>query len=150
MISDSEKSIDLQPDLQFKVSIRETHTMKSRISFMTIFAIVIIFCSASQCHDEALSSGEEEAYCKPDHHPQWLNDIVSDLQQNQSKSEVIQYVYNHKTVYLINTCLECSDSMAEVFDCQQNVVCRFGGIAGFNTCPDFNQKAKNEKVIWRN
>jgi methylmalonyl-CoA/ethylmalonyl-CoA epimerase len=32
---------------------------------------------------------------------------------------------------------------------KQNVVCRFGGIAGFNTCPDFSQKAKNEKIIWR-
>ena len=124
--------------------------MKSNIPLTTILAIVITFCSASQCHDDALSSGENEVTCKSNQHPQWLNDIILDLEQSPNKGEVIQYAYNRKTVYLINSCLDCADSMDEVFDCQHNVVCRFGGIAGFNTCPDFDQKAKNEKVIWRN
>jgi hypothetical protein len=78
-----------------------------------------------------------------------VSGIISATEQNGNKGEIIQYHYQGQTVYLVNTCLDCSDSMAEVLDCQQNVVCRFGGIAGFNTCPDFSQKAKNEKIIWR-
>jgi hypothetical protein len=123
--------------------------MKLNIPFMTIFAIVAILCSASQCHDNVLSTGEDSTDCGQDQLPPWINDTISATEQNGNKGEIIQYSYQWKTVYLVNTCLDCSDSMAEVLDCQQNVVCRFGGIAGFNTCPDFSQKAKNEKIIWR-
>jgi hypothetical protein len=124
--------------------------MKFNIPFVTIFVVVIILCSASQCHDESLSTGEDSAECKHGQLPEWLKDLVSDLEQGSTKGKITQYFYHHKTVYLINLCLNCDDSGAEVYDCQRNVICRFGGIAGLYTCPDFNSQAKNERVIWRN
>lgn len=124
--------------------------MKFSIPFMSLFVAILIISTASQCHDDALSTSDAVSSCNRGKLPTWVSDIISDTKQNGSKGEVIQYRYKGKTVFLINTCGACDDSMTEVYDCQQNVICRFGGIAGFNTCPDFTERASNEKIIWRN
>lgn len=67
-----------------------------------------------------------------------------------SKGEVIRYQYNGQRVYYINTCIDCADSMAQVYSCSGNVICQFGGIAGFNTRPDFEDTTTHKKVLWRN
>jgi len=123
--------------------------MKSNISLLSCFSLLLILCSASQCHDDSLSNGEG-ASCDGSKTPAWIDEIFSDMEQGNNKGEIIRYKLNGQTVFLINTCLDCADSMSEVYDCQHNVLCQFGGIAGFNTCPDFYQKATHKKVIWRN
>ncbi len=40
--------------------------------------------------------------------------------------------------------------MDQVYNCQGQVICQFGGIAGLNTCPDFYDTATDKKVIWKN
>ena len=124
--------------------------MKLSIPFMSLLAVILVISTASQCHDDALSTSDAMTSCNSGKIPTWVDSIISDAEQNGHKGEVLQYRYKGKRVFLINTCAECDDSMSEVYDCQQNVICRFGGIAGFNTCPDFSQKASNETIIWRN
>ena len=107
-----------------------------RIIALLLLAVGI---SAFQCEDEQACSNTV-----------WLQPIIENAQQNSSKAEVISYQYNLQTVYYINTCIDCADSMAEVYSCSGEVICQFGGIAGFNTCPDFEEKATRRKVIWKN
>ncbi|HEX5167562.1 MAG TPA: hypothetical protein VFW11_00210 [Cyclobacteriaceae bacterium] len=124
--------------------------MKSN-SLIALFAGLVMLCSAGQCHEDSLSNGEEDSnICGKSELPDWINTIIGDTQQNGNKGEVVQYQFEGKTVFWINTCLDCADSMTQVFDCQGNVKCVFGGIAGFNTCPDFTQKATHKKIIWAN
>ena len=82
--------------------------------------------------------------------PVWLTTIISNTKQNENKGEVIQYQYNGQTVFWINICIECADSMSDVYNCAGEPKCQFGGIAGFNTCPDFQDKATGKKIIWAN
>jgi hypothetical protein len=117
--------------------------MKTTIALM----LLVLVSSAYQCEPGPMPMPDESAHCA---YTGWLTQIIEDAQESPQKAEVIRYKYNGQTVYNINTCLDCADSMAQVYNCSGDVICQFGGIAGFNTCPDFEEKATNKKVIWRN
>src|SRR5688572_26110444 len=110
-----------------------------------VLMVLVLATSAFQCENG--SSLDESGYCSD---TVWLKTIIKNAQQNSSKAEVIRYWYNGQTVYYINTCIDCADSMSQVHTCTGEVICQFGGIAGFNTCPDFNDTATDKKVIWKN
>lgn len=117
--------------------------MKSTI----IFTVLVLATCAFQCENNPSSIPDESAYCKD---TAWLQTIIESAKQNTSKAEVIRYRYNDQTVYLIDTCIGCADGMAHVLTCSGEVICQFGGIAGLNTCPDFEDTATDKKVIWSN
>jgi len=110
-----------------------------------VLTVVLLAMCAFQCENSSFP--DESAYCSD---TAWLQTIIKNAHQNTSKAEVIRYHYNNQTVYYINTCIDCADSMAQVYTCSGEVICQFGGIAGFNTCPDFKDTATNKKVIWSN
>ena len=66
------------------------------------------------------------------------------------KSSIIQCFYNSETVFLINICDQIADGQTLVYNCTGEIVCKFGGIAGENTCPDFNEKATNKIILLEN
>lgn len=109
-----------------------------------LLLLLLVMC-AFKCEND--SSQDESEYC-PD--TQWLKSIIENAKQGTSKAEIVRYHYSNQTVYYVNTCIDCADGMAVVYDCAGDEICKFGGIAGFNTCPDFEEKATNKKVIWSN
>ena len=111
------------------------------------FALLILINTAFQCEPRPVIGEEESEFCS---NVDWLREIITNTQQNANKTEVIRYLYKGETVYYIDTCVGCADSMGQVYNCAGEVICKFGGIAGFNTCPDFNDTATNKKVIWKN
>ncbi|HEY3430354.1 MAG TPA: hypothetical protein VGK39_06735 [Cyclobacteriaceae bacterium] len=117
--------------------------MKKIIAFL----LLAVGISAFQCEDGQAILSEESSLCSD---LNWLKTVIQNAQQNSSKAEVIRYHYKLQTVYYINTCINCADSMAQVYTCSGEVICQFGGIAGLNTCPDFNDTATGKKVIWKN
>ncbi len=64
--------------------------------------------------------------------------------------EIYAYQYKGQTVFMVNSCTNCSDSMAQVYTCGGQVICTFGGIAGLITCPDFDDVAVNRVLVWKN
>jgi len=116
-------------------------SMKATIGLM----VLLLAACAFQCQDN--SYPDESAYCTD---TAWLKTIIENAHQNTSKAEVIRYQYKMQTVYYINTCIDCADGMAQVYTCSGEVICQFGGIAGFNTCPDFKDTATDKKVVWSN
>lgn len=113
----------------------------------TFLGLALIFATnmAFQCDNKPLPFPEGESkYCSD---VSWLKDIVEPI---SSKTEVVRYKYKEETVYLINTCVDCADTMDQVYNCSGQVICQFGGIAGFNTCPDFFDVVTDKKVIWHN
>lgn len=66
------------------------------------------------------------------------------------KSSIIQYTYNSESVFLINICDQIADGQTLVYNCAGKVVCKFGGIAGENTCPDFYENATNKIILFEN
>jgi hypothetical protein len=112
-----------------------------------VLMLLVVANCAFQCETGPMPMPDESGYCSD---VSWLRAIIESAQEGPHKAEVIRYSYNGETVYLINTCKDCADTMDQVYNCSGQVICQFGGIAGLNTCPDFEDKAKNKKVIWKN
>ena len=51
---------------------------------------------------------------------------------------------------MIDVCNGCADNLTTVYNCEGNVICEFGGIAGLNTCPDFDKNSTNKTIIYEN
>jgi hypothetical protein len=82
----------------------------------------------------------------------WLKQIKTNFKQSASatKKQIIQYTYNNETVFMIDVCNGCADNLTTVYNCEGNVICEFGGIAGLNTCPDFDKNSTNKIIIYEN
>ncbi|WP_127121396.1 DUF6970 domain-containing protein [Chryseotalea sanaruensis] len=80
----------------------------------------------------------------------WLQTKVKELKKSGSQKALIeQYEYEGQVVISVNNCVGCADAMTVVYDCSGNELCKFGGIAGYNDCPNFSVKAKFIKVIFK-
>ena len=114
--------------------------------------MVLLLSSAFQCQDDSLKkpSDEQQQICSTSSRPDWINEAIHSIKVDGSKGAVIRYKYHGEYVFLIDACHECPDYMASVYNCEQEHICSFGGIAGINTCPDFGDAATNEKIIWKN
>ena len=111
----------------------------------SVLLVLLLVICAFKCENDSFP--DESSSCTAS---TWLQAIIENAQQNTSKAEVIRYRYKLQTVYYVNTCIDCPDGLALVYTCSGQEICKFGGIAGFNTCPDFEEKATNKKVIWSN
>lgn len=121
-----------------------------KIIYLFIILFTIILCiSCTDSEEDPVISCETE---KPFEDIAWLKKLKTDFDNDSSatKRKITQYNYKGKTVYMIQYCFGCADSMATVYDCDKNEVCLFGGYGGFNTCPDFNKQATNKKILWEN
>lgn len=80
----------------------------------------------------------------------WLDQEIDLLKTLNTTARLTQYTYRDEAVFEVATCIECADTMTVVYTCDGTAICTFGGIAGFNTCPDFYDTATDKKVIWHN
>ncbi|MDO5980520.1 DUF6970 domain-containing protein [Flavivirga spongiicola] len=113
------------------------------MKYTFLFLLLISFLGCNETDD-----GNPSKICSVDplENIEWLKELVN--HPNTNGLEIIQYDYNQQTVFSINNCLNCADSFTTVYDCEKHKVCEFGGIAGINTCPDFDTEAINEKILF--
>ena len=84
-------------------------------------------------------------YCPDENGDQWLEEKVKELEKTDLSYEVYSYTYKGEPVFLINPCTRnCADMITNVYNCQGEVICSFGGFAGMNTCPDFDTATKGK------
>lgn len=106
--------------------------------------VLLMIIAATSCVGHQMSGCVDE----PFQTYQWLDQYRNQLKSSAESSSITQYLYNGSCVYLIAPCENCTDAMSTVYNASGEELCRFGGIAGFNTCPDFSEKATDEKVIF--
>lgn len=90
--------------------------------------------------------GEKVSHCDttdPIGELAFLQEIVAGDSAGTSGVSITEYRYKGETYFDVNCCEGASDSMSEIYDCEGNLFCRIGGIAGFE-CGNFSTKA--EKV----
>ncbi len=81
----------------------------------------------------------------------WIKELIADFEKNKMHKQLIeQYTYNGKKVFMIHDCYQCPDALTYVYDKEKKVLCEFGGFIGKNTCPDFEEKATNKKILYQN
>ncbi|TGV03980.1 DUF6970 domain-containing protein [Flavivirga rizhaonensis] len=114
------------------------------MKYTFLLLLLISFFGCNETDDDNASS--KICSADPLENVEWLKELVNN--PNPNGLEIIQYDYKQQTVFSINNCLNCADGFVIVYDCKKNKVCEFGGIAGINTCPDFDTKAINKKVLF--
>ncbi|WP_346883130.1 hypothetical protein [uncultured Algibacter sp.] len=116
------------------------------MKYFVLFILPISFLLG--CNDSDDDSDPSSKTCSenPLENIEWLKELVNNT--NANGLEIIQYDYKVQTVFSINSCLGCSDNLIIIYDCEKNKVCKFGGISGLNSCPDFDTEAKNETLLF--
>lgn len=111
-----------------------------------IFGFLVILTACSKDNNKACNTDN------PLKEISWLKEIkeIFDLDMGYQRQQIIQYRYDGKDVFAIDYCYQCPDALVVVYDCEKNIVCEFGGIDGRNTCPDFEQNATDETILYDN
>ena len=92
----------------------------------------------------------EDSLVNPCGESDWLNAELQNMKRNKAgKGLIEEYRYKDQVVISITDCNGCADAMTIVYNCAGQELCKFGGIAGFNTCPDFANEATFVGVIYR-
>jgi hypothetical protein len=79
----------------------------------------------------------------------WLKEVafVMSANANMIGGQIIQYHYQGNYVFMVNDCYGCLDGLITVHNCDGDVICEFGGIAGLNTCLDFQETATDSTML---
>lgn len=127
--------------------IYELHLVIKSISMRStfLFLLLIFFLGCSEI-DNGNSQSSKTCSDDPLENIDWLKELINNTDSNGL--EIIQYDYKEQTVFSINNCLNCTDNLIVIYDCERNKICEFGGIAGLNTCPDFDSEATNKTIIF--
>ena len=82
----------------------------------------------------------------------WLKEIkkVMEISMRAAGGQIISYKYKGDNVFWIDRCYGCADDLIAVYNCQGEVICEFGGIAGLNTCIDFHSEASDSTMLFNN
>jgi hypothetical protein len=80
----------------------------------------------------------------------WLKEIKKAMEMNMRAAggQIIRYSYKGNDVFWIDPCHGCADDLIYVYNCQGEVICEFGGIAGLNTCIDFHSEASDSTMLF--
>ncbi|MDP5104676.1 MAG: hypothetical protein NWQ31_00730 [Polaribacter sp.] len=114
-----------------------------------IFLSIVFLISCSNTKEMYATSCEVNA---PLENLPWLKEIKInfEISASASKTQIIQFTYHNETVFLIDPCMDCADNLTTVYNCEGDKICEFGGIAGLNTCLDFDENSTNKIVLWEN
>lgn len=122
--------------------------MQSKLIVWMMTVLTAVGCNSVPVNESGELSTKSSVTCEND---AWLNTMIASLEtRSDQKAEIVQYRYKDQVVYYVDDCKGCADSMQIVYNCTGESLCTFGGIAGFNTCPDFFEKATDKKIIWQN
>ena len=82
----------------------------------------------------------------------WLKQLKTgfDMSSQPAGSQIVMYTYQDQMVFWVDPCVNCSDGLISVYNCDGDVICEFGGIAGVDTCPDFSVEATDRQVLYTN
>lgn len=123
-------------------------TLKFLSIAVLLFAAACNPVTESSTSESGVFSKNATASCKNN---TWLENTIEAAENNaDQKAIIVQYHYNGQIVFLVDRCVDCADAMQVVYNCSGDELCKFGGIAGFNDCPNFFEIATDKTVIFQN
>lgn len=123
--------------------------LKNRI----LLFLITIICKVLLI--SACSNSEENTICNvenPLENLSFLKEAKDNIDRIDcgGKSSITQYTYNNNTVFEVIICDQITNGQTLIYNCSGDTICIFGGIAGVNTCPDFNNNKTNKKQLYGN
>jgi hypothetical protein len=121
----------------------------SFLKYTLIFFAIILMATSCKKDNQTITTCTID---NPLETIQWLKETKEafELSMSPSAKRITQYFYQGECVFLIDGCLQCNDNLTTVYDVNQDIICEFGGIAGVDTCPDFDTEATDETILWDN
>lgn len=113
-----------------------------------VIALIASFQSCDEDNQQIGSCGVEDPLDELD----WLAEIKNgfELSLQPASAQIVSYTFKDEQVFLVESCVGCADGLTSIYNCQGEVICEFGGIAGLNTCPDFEREAFDPQVLYAN
>ncbi len=108
----------------------------SQIGIIIFGSVILLSCGST--------NKQETLPCNLD---QLIKTALQKEPQNP-RASIDQYIYHGETVYYIQIG-NYPDGMTKIINSNCKTICTFGGIAGLNTCKDFDSKANFIKTIWK-
>lgn len=114
-----------------------------------VLLLTILLFSNISCETKENNPKTICGYNDPVHELPWLRDRIAALETDMGPAgyQIIRYQYHGAYVFLIDPCYGCADDLISVYNCDGDVICEFGGIAGQNTCPDFETAATDSTML---
>ncbi len=124
--------------------------MKARLIFKITVLAITLFLMCNSCEKPKVDNQDTICGTKdPLQELEWLKNLTNG-QGNGARREIYLFTYKGEKVFFIDNCVKCPDGIAEVYDCEGNVICTFGGFMRMNTCPDFDSLAVKDSLFWKN
>lgn len=122
--------------------------------WLTVLPLLAARCpaknSAAAATNPASAASQAPApTCPPDKIQTKIAELKAQPKANPAY-EVWEYKYQGQRVYLVTA--DCCDQYTTVYDACLNMLCApSGGFTGRGDglCPDFNEKATDKKLVWR-
>jgi len=120
-----------------------------------VFTIIIMLVAFDSCNNESIEMNPVagKSYCQTENPLEeipWLKQMKQSFEMSAKPAgaQIIAYRHEGNDVFLINNCVNCADEMWQVYNCNGEVICQFGGIAGLNSCPDFFKTATDNTMLY--
>lgn len=118
--------------------------MKKIILFLTVLFIL------QGCNKDIIRAKSFCDVTDPVHDLPWLQTIVDDQANNKySKMTVTKYEYLQEEGFLVDSCVNCPDSVSIFYNCGGHKICEFDGENGSNNCPDFLDNAIRKEIVFQ-
>lgn len=120
----------------------------NRLRALTPLLIGILLMGAS-CEEGTIDGCDVS---NPAEDLDWMQSLIANFELSQQATgiRIESYTFNDEEVYLVNTCVGCSDNLLSVYNCQGEIICEFGGIDGRDTCGDFYENVSSKQFIYSN
>lgn len=79
----------------------------------------------------------------------WMESVKGTIIQNGWKGEIYLSNYQDERVFEVNGCVDCTDFVTQLQNCEGDTICEMGGVAGF-TCPGYAPEASERLLYWKN
>jgi hypothetical protein len=108
-------------------------------SFIFIFILILTTCD-----------NENEIQDYPDCMQEVIDNYLNNYPISGSKPATIsKYKYKNQELYIFDPGSGFADWLFSAVNKNCIVVCEFGGIAGIQTCSDWDSEAKFIKIVWK-
>lgn len=116
-----------------------------QILFLLAFLITLQSCNKDIVRAKSFCDVTDPVQDLP-----WLKTIIDDQANNKySKMTVTKYEYQQEEGFLVDSCVNCPDSLAIFYNCSGHKICEFDSENGSNNCPDFLGNAIRKEIVFQ-
>lgn len=115
-----------------------------------ILILLAVLFTLQGCNKDIIRAKSFCSVTNPVQDLPWLKTIIDAQANNKySKMTIYKYEYQQEEGFLVDSCVNCPDSVSVFYNCSGNNICKFSGKDGSNTCPDFLTNSIKKEIVFQ-